>query len=146
MPRIRDRLAGEVVAAGFRGPLEAKLPGMLHPEEQVEFVASCTPGGSWRSELRDVRMLVLTDSRMLLISAKLLAATNIAQEAAASPTREIVYRDVRKVTEQLGMLESKLQLDVAGQEVWLTSMRKKSARSAATVIRRHATAACARWR
>ena len=128
---------------GYRGPIEEKVPGMLRPGEQVELVALCTPGGNWRSELRGARMLVLTDSRMLLVSGKLLAAQNIAQEAAALPTREISYWDVREVTERLGLLESKLRLDVAGQEVWLTSMRKKSARSAAAVIRRHATAASA---
>ena len=128
---------------GYRVPLETKLPGMLDAGERVEFIALATPGGSWRSEFKDARMLVLTGSRMLLVSVKLLAAENLAREAAAPETQEISYADIREITERFGLLESKLLLDVAGQEVWLTSMRKKSARTAAEVIRRNAKATSA---
>ncbi len=96
---------------GCRVPLETKLPGMLDAGERVEFIALATPGGSWRSEFKDARMLVLTGSRMLLVSVKLLAAENLAREAAAPETQEISYADVREITERFGLLESKLLRD-----------------------------------
>ena len=74
----------------------------------------------------------------MLISAKFVLAQTVADQAREPEPTSIYYRDVRGVGERLGRIESKLDVDVGGTTVRLTSMRRKGAQAAADAIRRHA--------
>jgi hypothetical protein len=143
--RLRGCVAAEVVALGLRGRLEQKLPSLIDRGETVEFVGTCTPAGRWWTEVRDPRVIVTTDRRLMLVSTAFLLATTLVEEATAPQATVISYRDVRGVRERLGWFESKLELDVGGTTVQVTSMRRRSARTVAEVIRRHAPVAPAGW-
>ena len=134
---LRGCFSAEVVALGARGTLERKLPAVLEPGETVTFVGMCTPAGPWWKEMHDGGFFVATDRRLVLIAASFLLARTVDDEVRRRPS-SIYYREIRRVEEHLGWLESTLDLDVGGTTVRLTSMRRKGARAAANAIRRHA--------
>jgi hypothetical protein len=136
---LRRCVSAEVVATGARGPLERKLPSLLEPGERVTFAGLCTPAGRWWREALDGHIFVTTDRRLVLVSVKFLLAKTIGDEVREREPVSIDYREIRGVKEHLGWLESKLDVDVAGTTIRLTSMRRKGARAAADAIRRHAT-------
>jgi hypothetical protein len=126
---------------GISGRLRRKLPFLLEPGETVTAVGICTPAGRWWNEVRDAQTFVATDRRLLFISTKFLFADTILEEAGERQPTSVNYRDVRGVKERLGWLESKLDLDVSGTTIQLTSMRRNAARAAADAGRRHAPVA-----
>jgi hypothetical protein len=138
---LREVITGDLVAAGISGPLRRKLPSLLEPGETVTAVGICTPAGRWWNEARDLQTFVATERRLLFVSVKFLAADGLLEEARERQPTSINYRDIRGVKERLGRLESKLDLEVSGTTIQLTSMRRKAARAAADAVRRHAPVA-----
>jgi Bacterial PH domain len=138
---LREVITADLVAMGISGPLRRKLPSFLEPRETVTAVGICTPAGRWWNEVRDVQTIVVTDRRLLFISTKFLGADGILEEARERQPKSFHYRDIRGVKERLGWLESKLDLDVSGRTIQLTSMRRKAACAAADAVRRHAPVA-----
>jgi hypothetical protein len=138
---FRAVITADLVAAGISGPLQRKLPSLLDPGETVTAVGICTPAGRWWDEARNLQTFVATERRLLFVSLKFLTADGILEEAVADQPTSISYRDIRGVKERLGWLESKLDLDVSGTTIQLTSMRRKAARAAADAVRRHAPVA-----
>jgi Bacterial PH domain len=138
---LREVITADLVAMGISGPLRRKLPSLLEPGETVTAVGICTPAGRWWNEVRDAQIFVATDRRLLFISTKFLSADTIPEEAGERQPTSINYRDIRGVKERLGWLESKLDLDVSGTTIQLTSMRRKAARAAADAVRRQAPVA-----